>query len=78
MLDKKTYQTIFDFGNKANQLFESKKNSMKDSIKYHDDKTYIVIIKKLDNELDTLLSEVTHKMTPYMDIRDIIAPRKFD
>lgn len=78
MLDKKTYQTIFDFGNKAGQLFESKKNSMKSSIQYNEDKTYINIIKKLDDELDTLLSEVTYRMTPYMDIRDIIAPGKFD
>lgn len=78
MLDKKTYQTIFDFGNKAGQLFESKKNSTEDSIRFYTYKTYNNIIKTLDDELDTLLSEVTHKMTPYMDIRDIIAPRKFD
>lgn len=76
MLDRKTYQSIFDFGNKARALFDTKKECLDSQIR-HNELSYNDILRKINKELDDLMDKVTEGMGPYMDIRDIISPRKF-
>lgn len=78
ILDKETHNVLVKFVTKARAMFDLKVGCMDMEMIGHRATNSIEKIESLNDELEGVFDEISDKMTPYMDISDIIAPRKFD
>ncbi len=77
MLDDETFECVSNVLKKINSLFVMKIDSIYKQM-YDGVPSYILEVRKKERDLEDLFIYYTNRMKKYMDIHDIISPRKFE